>query len=98
MSVTRAVKIRSCLALRQASSPKFRLLPLQSGHTPLLIASENGHIEAVDRLVEARAEVNARSNVGEPASWSRNAPPFAAYTFLFPFPFIFAQTPHYPIP
>ena len=36
----------------------------QTGYTPLLIASEGGHLEAVDRLIAARADVNAKDEVG----------------------------------
>ena len=37
---------------------------LQDGSTPLLIASRNSHVEAVDRLIAAGGEINASDNVG----------------------------------
>ncbi len=39
------------------------LLRPQEGCTPLLLASERGHVEAVARLIDARAEVNVTDNV-----------------------------------
>ncbi len=39
------------------------LFSLQDGTTPLFIASQRGHLEVVDRLIAARADVEARKTV-----------------------------------
>ncbi len=59
------------LSARAAEPPNLPLTPLsrhpfpsaQSGATPLHIASENGHLPVVDRLVAARADVEAKKTV-----------------------------------
>ncbi len=38
----------------------------QDGATPLFVASERGHLEAVDRLIAARADVEAAKTVPPP--------------------------------
>ena len=38
---------------------------LQDGWTPLCVASQNGHLEIVKRLIEAGANVNHTSKVVE---------------------------------
>ena len=40
----------------------------QEGATPLIVASKNGHLAAVERLIAARANVNAKNNVGPAAA------------------------------
>ena len=57
------------LASMRARSTARRLLDvrLQGGITPLYTASIEGRVEAVDRLIAARADVNARTDVGPSA-------------------------------
>ena len=41
------------------------MVPSQSGYTALIWASLNGHLEVVKALVAAKADVNAKNNVGQ---------------------------------
>ena len=41
------------------------MVPSQKRYTALIRAIENGHLEVVQALVAAGADVNARTNVGE---------------------------------
>ena len=37
--------------------------PIQDGHTALHVASQNGHLEIVIMLLEAKADINIKTNV-----------------------------------
>jgi len=41
---------------------------VQDGGTPLYIASQNGHLEAVKALIEGRADVEAKFQVSSTSS------------------------------
>ncbi len=51
----------------------------QTGATPLYIASKNGHLHVVERLIEVRADVNTQKPVRNTATCF--APPLTPYTF-----------------
>ena len=39
----------------------------EQGHTPLMAASQNGHLEVVDMVLAAQANANAANNDGQTA-------------------------------
>ena len=46
----------------------YSLDSVQDGYTALLVAAQNGHCSVVRRLLEAKADVNMKSNVSESCS------------------------------
>ena len=42
----------------------YIILHPQTGATPLLIACQENHVEIVDRLLSAKADVNLQTKVG----------------------------------
>ena len=43
----------------------YTILHSQTGATPLLIACQENHVEIVDRLLSAKADVNLQGEVGK---------------------------------
>ena len=71
----------SSLLLPPTRTPVCSPLPAsrrpQAGFTPLIVASLDGRLEAVDRLIAARADIQAKTNVRPslpPASGPHTAP------------------------
>ena len=42
---------------------------VQDGYTALIVAAQNGHCEVVRMLLEAKADVNIKTNVSDVSYW-----------------------------